>query len=144
MTRVELLKENAILVRLTAANTEMEALRRVEQSFGSDSVRTSRIFSEDSYDIQVNSVGFNNRVVEVTFTPDEASDSLGGVLEFDYTMTTSGESAVLVYVEPLLPSDNTTKFRLYLSGSDYFTVSWVRLKFFFFANASGTFSAVSI
>ena len=143
MGRIDRLSENQLLTTIVETNRALEGLRTTPQRFGSDSVKTHRIFSDELYDIEVTDVQFNNRVVEVTFTPDDLSSGLGGVLDFDFDITISG-GFLQDYVEPLLPENGVTKWRIYLSGSDSFPIAWARLKFCVFANGSGTITSALI
>lgn len=145
MNRVDQLDENRLVDRIHTVVETINDLRTTPQAFSSDSVITYRIFSTNAYDFRATSVGYNNRIIEVTFTPTEnIKTGLGGVLRFDYDMVTSGPSSIETIVERLVPSGGISKWRLYLSGSNSFPNATVDYKFYFFANGSGTFSAALV
>lgn len=141
--RSDRLAENEYLRRITQARDNLRELRVNPQRVGSRSVRIYRVFSQDDYDIEVTDVGFDNRVVEVVFTPDDEGLGLGGVFRLEYTVTYSGVgNPVNVTREDLPPSQSgPSVFRFYLSSSDSFPNAWARLKFYVFANGSGTITA---
>lgn len=144
MSREALLDENGLVTQIRTLRSDMAALRGTEQPFGSDSVQTFRIFSDDDYDIEVTYVQFRNRVVEVTFTPTSTDRLLGAVLDFTAVITYEPTDPVEWFIEPLLPVNGVSKWRIYLSGSNFFPTQWVRMKFYVSANSSGTTTATSL
>jgi hypothetical protein len=115
------------------------------QRGGQDSVRMYRIFSADAYDKEVTNVQFRNRRFRLTFTPDEGAER-GLVYKMEYTYTQSGFNSVEVLVERenVDNADGSQTWLFQLSGSDFFPTPWSRLKFFFWASGSGTFSTTDL
>lgn len=132
-------------------NAELAELLRVSaeqkgavQTFSSDSVMTNVVQSENPYDIQVNSLGFNNRAIEIVYTPTEVTFAgQGTILKFWWTETyASTSNTAQAYPDELEPAANgVQKFRLYLSGNDANPPAWGRYKFYFETIGSGTFAA---
>lgn len=140
--RTDLLPENELVRRIVALQKIRDEIKGAEQLFGSDSVRTNRLYSPDAYDIQVDNVGFNNRVVELTFTPDQPNSSAIYGLYITAQIAPAQASSVVFYSEAFKPDSNgVKKWRFYLNGSDAFPVLWVRMKFYLYATGSGTFTA---
>lgn len=144
--RIQLLNENSLVRRILTLEKLRDALKAVGQRFGSDSVKVWRIYSAASYDIQVNNVQFNNRIVEVTFTPDNPNDpntSLVYKMVLQYMPSSSDNNSFDddTQIERLKPVNGVQKWRLYLSGSDYYPTAWVQFKFYFYASGNGTFTA---
>lgn len=138
--RVDRLNEHELITRITTARRSFDEMRRSPQIFGSSSVQAHRVFNPGTYDIEVTNIGFDNRVVEVVFTPDSDAEFAGGVVNLEYQMTydTSG-TAVEVIREDLPPlTSGPSAWRFYLSGSDAFPASWARLKFWVYSYSSGT------
>lgn len=146
MGRLDLLPENELVRRITALTRLRDELKS-KQIFGSDSVQTARVFSANPFDIQVDDVQFNNRVVEVTFTPADTTytdSSLVYSLHTEGVQKVNPNAVVDVFVERQKPSGGVQKWRVYLSGSDFYPTEWVRLKFYFYATGNGQISAVLI
>lgn len=143
--RLAMMGENEIVRRVKALVRLRDELKAVGQRFGSDSVVTKRVFSASEYDIQVNDVRFKNRVVELTFTPDNPNDpNTSLVYKMRMTKTQTDENGVQTYIERRKPVNGVQKWRIYLSGSDFYPVTWVRLKFYFYASGNGQFTATLI
>lgn len=140
MNRLDGLAENSLVARvkrLMALSNELKSAQR----FGSGSVRTSRVFSGNASDFQATSIGFNNRVIEVTFTPaDTTVGNTSLAYKMDFTYTTVGGS-IDVITERLVPSGPEQKWRLYLEGSDVSPVTSADFKFYFYTNGGGSFTA---
>lgn len=119
-------------------------MKESPQSFGSESVLTKVVQSSNSYDIQVDNIGFNNRVVEVVYTPSTvAVDAQGTILSFWYTESyaSSANTAEVLPDELGRSANGVQKFRLYLRGNDSNPPVWARYKFYFETIGSGTFTA---
>ena len=143
--RLAMLGENEIVRRIKALVRLRDELKAVGQRFGSDSVVTKRIFSAAAYDIQVDDVRFKNRVIELTFTPDNPDDpNTSLVYKMRMTKTQLGDNFVDAYIERRKPVNGVQKWRIYLNGSDFYPVTWVRLKFYFYASGNGQFTATLI
>lgn len=143
--RITELNDNSVVRRIHALQKLRDDIKAAGQRFGSDSVVTQRIFSGNAYDIEVTDVQFNNRVVEVVFTPSNTADtSTSLVYKMKFTTTSSGyvDSS---WVERLKPVNGVQKWRLYLSGNQPpYQAAWWRAKFYFYASGSGTFTATLI
>lgn len=143
--RITELNDNSVVRRIHALQKLRDDIKAAGQRFGSDSVVTQRIFSGSAYDIEVTDVQFNNRVVEVVFTPSNTADtSTSLVYKMEFTTTSSGfvDSS---WVERLKPVNGVQKWRLYLSGNQPPNqAAWWRAKFYFYASGSGTFTATLI
>lgn len=134
-------QSEALASRLRELRRVADDLKVSAQRTGSGSVVMSRVFSEADYDIEVEDVGFNNRVVLLTFIPDDTSvNGLNIPYRMSFTKELSDDSIVDVFVQRLDPDQGGQRWLLYLSGSDAFPTDWVRLKFYSFANGGGTFS----
>ncbi|MCT2076062.1 hypothetical protein [Dietzia cinnamea] len=138
-----------------ALAAELEELLRISaeqkasvQGFGSDSVRTNIVTSGQEFDIQVDNVGFNNRVVEVTYTPaDSTFPGQGTALYFSMYVLWQDQLNVgqtMIEREAPAPNSSVQKWRVYLVGSDTNPPQWCRLRFYFETIGSGTFTAVTI
>ncbi|WP_440220935.1 hypothetical protein [Dietzia sp. MNB45] len=137
-----------------AFSSALEELLRISseqktsiQAFGSDSVLTNIVTSGNSYDIQVNNVGFNNRVVEVSYTPNDSTfEGQGTVLNFYlyaewHDLYNTGQ--VMIEREAPGPSP-VQKWRVYLIGNDSSPPQWARLTFYFETIGSGTFTGTTL
>ena len=132
-------------------NRDLNALLHVsaerkgsQQGFGSESILTKVVQSANPYDIQVNDIGFNNRVVEVVYTPSTSAVSgQGTILSFWYTDSyASPSNAAEVFVDEMGQlGGGIQKFRLYLRGNDSNPPAWGRYKFYFETIGSGNFTA---
>lgn len=123
---------------------DVEEFKQFQRS-GQDSVRMYRVFSEDAYDKELTNVQFNNRKFRLTFTPDEGAER-GLVYKMEYTYTQSGVNSVEVLVERenVDNDDGSQTWLFQLSGSDFFPTPWSRLKFYFWASGTGTFSTTDL
>lgn len=147
--RLTLLTENELVRRIRALERLRDALKAVGQRFGSDSVKVWRIYSANAYDIQIDDVRFNNRVVEVTFTPSNPNDPNTSLVYkmVPVYMPVNGDNNTWQendQMQRLKPVNGVQKWRLYLNGSDYYPTSYVRFKFYFYASGNGTFTATLI
>lgn len=143
MGRIDLLPKNE-LVRRVSALTRLRDQLKAKQIFGSDSVRTARVYTADAYDIEVTDVQFNNRVVLVTLTPDDTTygeSALAYSIHVEGTAAANPNSVVDLFVERDVPANGVQQWKIYLQGSDFYPTSWVRLKFYFYATGSGQISA---
>lgn len=143
MGRIDLLPENE-LVRRVSALTRLRDQLKNKQIFGSDSVRTARVFTDAEYDIEVTNIGFNNRVVLVTLTPDDTTygnSALAYSLHVEGVQAQNPNSFVDLFVERDVPANGVQQWKIYLQGSDFYPTAWVRLKFYFYATGSGQISA---
>lgn len=143
MGRLDLLPENE-LVRRVSALTRLRDQLKAKQIFGSDSVRAARVFSDDDWDITVNNIGFNNRVVLVTLTPDDTTfgnSALAYSIHVEGLQAANPNSVVDLFVERDVPANGVQQWKIYLSGSDFYPTDWVKLKFYFYATGSGQISA---
>lgn len=134
---------------------ELDELLRVSaeqkasvQGFGSDSIQTNIVTSGQEFDTQVNNVGFNNRVVEVSYTPNDSTfEGQGTVLNFAMYALWHDEmnlGQTMIEREASAPNSPVQKWRVYLVGSDTNPPQWCRLRFYFETIGSGAFSAVTI
>jgi len=144
MDRTNLLPDNSLPKRVRDLEQTLNELNTY-QRLGSHSVLSGRVFSADPYDIEVDNIttaALTTPVtVRVTFTPSSTLfDNLSLVHRFMYTYTSSGTP--IVVMERRLPSGNLQTWDIQLWNSSGVTISWVRLKFYFFVVGSGTFSAV--
>lgn len=142
--RTSQLSDNQLIERIKRARRWFQELRTSRQRFGSRSVKTYRNFTAAAYDIEVTNIGFNNRVVEVVFTPDVIKPGLGGVFDLQAVVTLPVGQVVEVIREDIVPANGISKWRFYLSGNDSFPTSYARLKFYIYSNSSGTFTASSV
>lgn len=143
MTRIQELPENVLPERFAEMDRFIAQLKNAPQTIGSSSVLTNRIFSSNPFDIEVTSVGFNNRVVEVTYTPADMVFGGSPVYKMEYKATSSSFMGEPI-VERLLPENGIHKWRIYLSGSNVSPVAWVRLKLYFYTTGDGTLAAVIV
>lgn len=145
MNRLDLLPDNQLVTRARNLLTVSNELKGAPQILGSDSVLTSVVRSGAAYDIQVNTIDYNSKVIEVTYTP--AASILTGtgiVWDFDYTDIYGDFNFVGVTVEALEPVGGIQKWRLYLNGNDSFPSIWGRYTFYFFTIGSGTFTTALV
>lgn len=112
---------------------------KAEQAIGSDSVVLERVASDATFDLQVGVLPtFRSRVIEVTYTPKETHFGGGLVYKLAVQMMNTG-GVVSVYsprIERQRAVGNNQVWRVY-ANSD----ATMRLKFFFFAIGTGSFSA---
>lgn len=140
MDRGDRQAEQQFTARLGELRRQMDEVRQHSQGFGSRSAKKTRLTTS----LSVSNVGFNNRVVEVVFTPDKAGDGLGGVLSFDYTLTFPPIDFCTAIPEPLLSNGTDTRYRLYLSADDFFPIATVTVTVIASTNGSGTLAATLI
>lgn len=126
--------------RVKRLRTALDELKLTAQPLGSTSVLTTRVQSSNAVDLEVTNIGYRNKVIEVTYTPELTATSTTGLA---YRMEYSSEvsSPLGEHVEALPPEGNQQKWRIYLNGSNTNPVAWARYKFYFYANGTGTFSA---
>lgn len=145
--RLTMLAENEIVRRVKALVRLRDELKAVGQRFGSDSVITRRIFSNNAYDVELLNVTNSVRVVEVTFTPDNPNDpntSLAYKMEYN-GMTPDGYYVSDRDVQRFKPVNGVQKWRIYLQGNASPNTSpYWRGKFYFYTSGSGQFTAVEV
>lgn len=115
---------------------------------GQDSVRMYRVFSSDLYDVQKTGVTFRNTRFRLTFLPDDGEER-GLVYKMEYTYTEAsgpGISSVQIDVEreTVVNADGSQSWLVSVSGSDFFPNPQVRIKFYFWASGTGTFSTTNL
>lgn len=142
------LPDDALSAELLRRRADIEELKNSFQSLGSRSVRTFRIFSEDSFDVQFTPppvVGtLNVNQVDVEFIPDNMI--FGGAMCFRLAvkmMDLSGgpfTSAFGVEVVRNVRSDGRQIWSVFHVSFGY-PGDTARLKFYLSANGSGTFTA---
>lgn len=93
-------------------------------------------------------MNFNNKKFRLTFTPDEGAER-GLVYKMVYTYTeASGPGISSVQVEQERENvdndDGSQTWLFMVSGSDFFPNPLVRLKFYFWASGTGTFSTTNL
>lgn len=145
--RLAMLNENEIVRRIKALVRLRDELKAVGQLFGSDSVVTKRVFSNNAYDVQINTVSNSVRVVEVTFTPNNPDDpNTSLVYKMEYVGTASAGHYVSDHdVQRFKPVNGVQKWRIYLQGNAPPNVAtYWRGKFYFYASGSGQFTAVEV
>lgn len=71
MSRLDMMTANRLYQRINALRRFRDEIKLGQQGFGSDSVRTSIVQSGNRWDVDLDNVGFNDRVVDVTFVPKE-------------------------------------------------------------------------
>ena len=147
MSPLERLPENVLSTELKQRIAEANELKGAFQSIGSSSVVTHRIFSENTYDVEFtppSTVG-NLKVnrADVEFIPDDKT--FGGA--FCYRMEVRAldtDNNPLGGIQPEIERkptvDGRQRWSVYHSSFGY-PGDTARLKFFFFATGSGTFSA---
>lgn len=126
---------------------DVEEFKQFQRS-GQDSIRMYRVFSNDAYDKQLTNVMFNNKKFRLTFTPDEGAER-GLVYKMVYTYTeASGPGISSVQIESerenVDNADGSQTWLFMVSGSDFFPNTLVRLKFYFWASGTGTFSITDL
>lgn len=119
---------------------DVEEFKKFQRS-GQDSIRMYRVFSPLAYDIELTNVQFWNRRFRLKFTPDEGAER-GLVYKMEYKYTQSGVNSVEVFAERenVNNADGSQTWLFQLSGSDFFPTPWSRLKFYFWASGTGTFT----
>lgn len=134
---------------MLAADLE-QLIRDVEefkqfQFSGQDSIRMYRVFSANAYDKQLTNVMFNNRKFRLTFTPDEGAER-GLVYKMVYTYTEGSGNSVQIESERenVDNADGSQTWLFMVSGSDFFPNTQVRIKFYFWASGTGTFSITDL
>jgi hypothetical protein len=145
--RLAMLAENEIVRRVKALMRLRDEIKAVGQRFGSDSVVTKRVFSAAEYDIQVDYIINQVKIVEVTFTPSNPDDpNTSLVYRMDFISTTSGTDYVDdMEVWRLKPVNGVQKWRIYLTGNaPPNEADWWRAKFYFYASGNGQFTATLI
>lgn len=142
-----MLNENELVRRVKALVRLRDELKAVGQLFGSDSVVTKRVFSNNAYDVQINAVTNSVRTVEVTFTPDNPDDpNTSLVYKMEYVGTASPTHYVSDHdVQRFKPVNGVQKWRIYLQGNaPPNDATYWRGKFYFYASGSGQFTAVEV
>jgi hypothetical protein len=143
-TRISRLPENTLIKRISDLESFVNQLNSTYQQLGSHSLVTSRLYSANTYDIEVDNITTaaltTPVVVQVTFTPSSTLfNDLSLVHFFAYTYTSSGSPFPVL--ERLLPSNNLQQWNIPIWNSSGSTIAWTRLKFYFFVVGSGTFTA---
>jgi hypothetical protein len=143
MSRLDQLPESRLVKRIADARAALQQLKNA-QTFGSSSVKTHRVFSSAPSDITVAAVNLTIRRVLVAFTPaDTGQDGLGLVHSMRFTHVVTGYQFPAIWVERQLPTAGQQTWIVYLSGVNSPTCD-VSLKFYFYANGDGTFTANEI
>lgn len=146
MSPLDRLPENAFKVELSRRAAESQQLKGSFQAFGSTSVKTHRIFSPNIYDIQFNASPIPGTVVvhqvDVEFIPDDMT--FGGAFCYQvlarYLDLSNNPATWYFRIAERKPSINgRQQWSFYHLSFGYATDS-VRLKFYFFATGSGTFT----
>lgn len=147
MSPLDRLPENALARELQERTNDPLQLKGSDQSIGSGSVRTKRIFSGATYDFEFTAASTAGTLrvhqADIRFIPDDMT--FGGsfchrlaVRVMNTSNTTNTDATV--WMERRVTSDGTQRWSIYYVTFGYPTDS-IRLKLFFFANGAGTFSA---
>lgn len=150
MGLLERLPDNALPAAIRQRMADVQELKGAFQSLGSTSVRTHRIFSAATYDIQFNASTTPGTMIvheaEVEFIPDDMT--LGGAfchrvlaeyLDLDNAPSNNPYITGTGDCERLPSVDGRQRWRFYFVSFGYVNDS-VRLKFHFYTTGSGTFT----
>lgn len=147
MSSLERLPENALNHQIKQRIAESHELKGSFQAFGSSSVRTHRIFSSNTYDLQFTPPSSPGTLkinrADVEFVPDD--DTFGGAfcyrMEFVALDTNNDPlSGIQPEVERLPSSSGRQRWSVYHPSFGY-PGDTARLKFHFFTTGAGTFTA---
>ncbi|MGJ5804362.1 hypothetical protein ACSCB1_35435 [Streptomyces europaeiscabiei] len=144
MSRLDNLAENKLRALLEQAERELREMK-APQIVGSHNVIMQRVFSGDPFDIEVSGLTvLTGYTVEVVFTPDDSTfENLGLVYKMEYAADISNNPNNLrIDVERQKPDNNQQRWLVFLSSTA--ATSYVRLRFYFFANGPGTFTATLV
>lgn len=142
MDRTSLLPEEELHRRIIGVRRAVEELKSNPQRIGSSSLLTNRVFSEQPWDVELTNVTAARRTVQIAYTPEQSLlADLGGVFKMEFTTSTSGETSLVASVERLRPADGQQQWLVHLRSNGGVTLTSVRLKFYFFAQGSGSFTA---
>lgn len=143
MSRLE--RVGPTLTRVLAdADRESKAIKS-SQLAGSDSVRQQRIFSDGSFDVEYADVTGSNAKFYLVFTPDDTIFNTSLVYRMEVLIDQPDTNTALVYWERLrVASGNVQRWEFRVQGNDATPVSYVRLKFYFWATGNGIFAVEPI
>ena len=150
MGPLDRIPEKALARELARRSTEGSEFKGSFQAIGSGSVVTHRIFSPDTFDLQLTASTTEDTMIfhraDIEFIPDDMT--LGGALCHRLlvrVLDTSND--IVTYVTPFLErritSDGKQKWSIYHTTFGY-PSDTIRLKFFFFTTGSGTFTTTIV
>lgn len=140
MSRLDMMTANRLYQRINALRRFRDEIKLGQQGFGSDSVRTSIVQSGNRWDVDLDNVGFNDRVIDVTFVPKELDR--GGLRSLVYRLvvkseTHEAERSVDHHVQRLRPIDGVQRWQIVLDGNRRNNGIW-RGKFYLYAAGRGS------
>lgn len=140
MSRIDMIAANRLYQRINALRRFRDEIKLGQQGFGSDSVRTSIVQSGNRWDVDLDNVGFNDRVIDVTFVPKELDRD--GLRSLVYRLvvkseTHEAERSVDHHVQRLRPIDGVQRWQIVLDGNRRNNGIW-RGKFYLYAAGRGS------
>lgn len=140
MSRLDMMTANRLYRRINALRRFRDEIKLGQQGFGSDSVRTSIVQSGSRWDVDLDNVGFNHRVIDVTFVPNELDSD--GLRSLVYRLvvkseTHEAERSVDHHVQRLRPIDGVQRWQIVLDGNRRNNGIW-RGKFYLYAAGRGS------
>lgn len=140
MSRLDMMTANRLYQRINALRRFRDEIKLRQQGFGSDSVRTSIVQSGNQWDVNLDNVGFNDRVIDVTFVPKESNKDELRSLVYRLVVkseTHEAERSVDHYVQRLRPIDGVQRWQIVLDGNRRNNGIW-RGKFYLYAAGRGS------
>jgi len=140
MSRLDMMTANRLYQRINALRRFRDEIKLGQQGFGSDSVRTSIVQSGNQWDVNLDNVGFNDRVIDVTFVPkQEDRDELRSLV---YRLVVKSEThyaerSVAHHVPRLRPINGVQRWQIVLDGNRRNNGIW-RGKFYLYAAGRGS------
>lgn len=113
---------------------------RAAQFSGADSVRMSRVFTANAYDLQLNNVGFVDGSFWLIFTPHKPN-TIAYKMEFKIVaQDTTNQLFFDNSVERQKVNTETGEARWLIvpQGSDFYRTSYAQFKFYVWASGGGT------
>lgn len=122
---------------------DLEEFKQFQRS-GQDSIRMYRIFSANSSDKSLTSVGTSNKRFRLIFTPNEG-EGRGLVYKMVFTYTEGTGSSVSIRSErEKVNEDGSQTWLFAITGSDASPNSLVEFKFYFWSSGDGSFTIVDL
>ena len=132
MSRMDLMTANRLYQRINALRRFRDEIKLGQQGFGSDSVRTSIVQSGNRWDVDLDNVGFNDRVIDVTFVPKNGDREELRSLVYRLVVKSETHEA-----ERLRPIDGVQRWQIVLDGNRRNNGIW-RGKFYLYAAGRGS------
>lgn len=139
--RLDSVPDEAIITEIKELDKYYRQLR-ADQFSGADSIRMARVFTANTYDLQLNNVGFVDGAFYLIFTPDNPN-TIAYKMEFKIVAQDTTNQLFFDNAVERQKANTATgeqRWMIVPQGSDFYRTSFVQFKFYVWASGGGTIS----